>query len=285
MTRIALIIKGHSNSATEEQLDLECVQSYYLYLHSIAGGAWEDNEIIYIKEPDFDELNNFINTVNPTYALTILIGHGATQTNHQLFQINKTTIIKPGQFVFNAPKQLILVESCRNDDDQINWVDLENKVPQYKFGGWVRRHIDWDTSKHIFMADLKACNPGIVICHSCSPNESAHDYYFSNKLLKYGQKLFLDTRYFYQTFGIISIMPHVAKRVNRKANNKYGVNQIPEVIGDINFPFAVSMFDLLPPEKELLQKLYEEGVLRQIPEEKLRTMLTEENIRYFFKTD
>ncbi len=285
MTRIALIVKGYSKTVAERQLDIDCVQSYYLYLHSIAGGAWEDNEIIYIEEPDFDEYKAFINTIKPSYALTILIGHGASLTSHQLFQINKTTIIKPGQFVFDSPKQLIILESCRNNNDQINWVDLENRVPKYELGGWVRRHIDWETSKHLFMANVMACDSGIVICHSCSQNESAHDYHFSNELLQYGQNLFLDTLYYHQTFGILDIMPRITKRVTRKVRRSYGVNQIPEVIGNVNFPFAVSKFDLLPPEKELLQKLHTEGVLHKITPENLRAMLTEHNIRYFFKMD
>ena len=114
MVRLALIIKGHSNSETEAQSDILFVKSYYQFLNSIAGGAWEENEIIFLDEPEFSEYLDIINTLKPTYAVTILIGHGATINDHQLFKLNENVVVKPGQFILDAPKQLIILESCRS---------------------------------------------------------------------------------------------------------------------------------------------------------------------------
>ena len=249
MTRLALNIKGHSLSAEEEQSDILFVNSYYEFLNSIAGGAWDENEIVFLDEPEISEYAEIINTNKPSYAVTILVGHGATLTDHQLFRLNESTIVKPGQFVLETEKQLIILESCRSNLDEINWVDLENKIPKYRFGGYIRGHINRDTSKKLFMNHLNRCASGLVICFACSKGQSAYNFFFSTELIQFGQNLFLDTRYYYQTFGILDMMPYILKRVNRKARKAIGVEQVPEVYGDINFPFAVSKFDLLDREK------------------------------------
>ncbi|MES2679412.1 MAG: hypothetical protein V4635_05980 [Bacteroidota bacterium] len=253
MNRLALIIKGHSRTEEETETDLSYVRTYYQFLNSIAGGAWDESEITFLDEPEIEDYAEIIRAVKPTYGLTILIGHGATLDDHQLFQLNENIVVKPGQFVFDTDKQLIILESCRSNIEDIYWVDLENKLPMYRYGGYVRGHITRQTSKDIFEYVLNQCDPGIVICFACSKNQAAYNYFFSTELVQCAQNLFLDTLYHYCAFGILDMMPYVTKRVNRKARKAYGVEQVPETSGDINFPFAISKFDLLDWEKKKLQ--------------------------------
>jgi hypothetical protein len=248
LNRLALIVKGHSRSEEEQESDLLYVKAYFEFLNSIAGGAWEENEIVVLDEPEIADYAEIINTRTPFYALTILIGHGATKDDHQLFQLNENSIVKPGQFVFDTEKQLIILESCRPNIEDIHWVDLENKIPTYRYGGYIRGHIDRQTSKDLFVDRLSRCESGIVICFACSKNQLAYNYFFSTELVQFGQNLFLDTRYHYRTFDILDMMPYVSIRVNRKTRKAYGVEQVPEVRGHINFPFAVSKFDILDHE-------------------------------------
>jgi hypothetical protein len=46
------------------------------------------------------------------------------------------------------------------------------------------------------------------------------------------------------------MMPHVIKEVQEYVASEYGEEQRPVVSGEINFPFAVSKFDLLDFEKK-----------------------------------
>lgn len=243
MSRLGLIVKGYSQTLEEKETDLWYAQTYCQYLNSIAGGAWEENEIIFLEEPDIEEYSKIIKSVSPTYALTILIGHGATRDDHQLFHLNEQTIVKPGQFICGAAKQLIVLESCRSIMEHIHWVDLENRRPMYRDGGYVRGKIDRQTAKTIFDYALSQCDAGAVICFACSLDQSAYNYFFSTELIQFGQNLFLDPHFHYRAFGIVEMMPYIIKRVNRKTRKAYGEEQTPELSGNINFPFAISKFD------------------------------------------
>ncbi|MFN8116225.1 MAG: hypothetical protein U0W65_08930 [Bacteroidia bacterium] len=249
MERLALIIKGLSHNEDELIADREYVATYARFFNSIAGGAWDDNEILILEEPSIPDLSELVNKLKPDYAVTVLIGHGGIKDGSQLFLLSKDTVIKPGQFTLNIDKQLIIVESCRTDASSIPFTDLENKIPMYKWGGYVRGQIDRQTSKYLFFEQLKSCDNGIVICNACSPYQTANNYYFSNSLLQFGQNLFLDTRYHYRTFDILDMMPIVQREVSEMVFNTHGIIQTPELNGTINFPFAVSKFDLLVRDK------------------------------------
>lgn len=54
--RIVVLIKGFSKTAYEYQLDCSYLSKYIEYFKSIAGGAFEDNEILEIKKCSVDML-------------------------------------------------------------------------------------------------------------------------------------------------------------------------------------------------------------------------------------
>ena len=64
MTRLALIINGYSKTEEEKKSDILFVQSYYYYFNSIAGGAWEADEIMVMDEPEFEYIA-YVTTVQP----------------------------------------------------------------------------------------------------------------------------------------------------------------------------------------------------------------------------
>lgn len=250
MKRVSIIIKGYSNDEDELDSDTQYVNQYATFLNSNAGGAWDEDEIIVLNEPKISDLESLIADLKPEYALMVFIGHGATQDDHQLFKLNRETIVKPGQFTFDVDKQLIIVESCREVVEDIAFADIKDKIPKYKYGGYIRGHLSRETAQGLFYNQLEKCENGIVICFACSKNESAIDYFFSCSLLTMSNDAYLDTLYHYRTFDILDIMTHVIEQVKQAADSKYGEVQTPEVIGDINFPFAVSKFDLVDHERK-----------------------------------
>src|ERR1700741_2254590 len=112
MTRKAILIKGFSKSTQELKDDMLFIHYYERFLKSKAGGAWKKSEIIIIQDPTVRDLKEIAKNISCDYVLTVLIGHGAIKDDYQIFKVNSKETIKPGQLIFNAPKQLILVESC-----------------------------------------------------------------------------------------------------------------------------------------------------------------------------
>ena len=58
--RIVVLIKGFSKTAYEYQLDCSYLSKYIEYFKSIAGGAFEDNEILEIKKCSVDMLKKMM---------------------------------------------------------------------------------------------------------------------------------------------------------------------------------------------------------------------------------
>jgi len=242
MIRKTIIIQGYAQDLSEYNTDAGYTHYYKTYLTSNAGGAWEESEMLILVEPSLEQLQELIDSIQADYILVIFIGHGANQNDKQLFQINETTIIKAGQFILNTPKQLIILESCRTHTTDIYVVDLTDKPPQFKYGGYIRTPISREESKRLFWQQLNLCGEGIVICFACAENEEAFNYYFSLSLLGVSFKWHLSPDPHLQTLNILDLMDFVSEDVTSIALEKVQKKQTPIVIGDINFPFGVSKF-------------------------------------------
>lgn len=238
MDRLAVIIKGFSKSTKELEMDRQYVGHYVTFLTSIAGGAWSTEEdILVLEDPTIHTLDEITDELKPDFLLLILIGHGATQDDKQLFQINETTIIQAGQLALDVNKQLVILESCRTrSNTRIQIVDLKDRIPKFKYGGIVRSPINRVQSKNLHLSLLKECSDGLVICYPCGDNEVAASYYFSFALLRRSFEWHLATHNRY--FQITELMQYVAQDVQKITRNK----QNPTVFGTIGFPFVLSKF-------------------------------------------
>lgn len=236
MDRLAIIIKGYSESAGELAIDRRYVRYYNTFLSGVAGGAWDEEEILILEEPTIRRLELLVEQKMPNFVLLILIGHGATKASRQLFKINRTTIIKAGQLALDVDKQLVIVESCRTEIKKIETVDLKDRIPMFRDGGIIRAPITRAKSREIYLTQLDYCSDGLVICHACQTNEEAANFYFSQALLTRSFEWHLQNHNKY--FPINQLMEYVSQDVQGITRGK----QTPEITGNIGFPFAISKF-------------------------------------------
>jgi hypothetical protein len=205
------------------------------------GGAWESDEIHILKEPTISELEKIVNEQKPDYALIILIGHGANQDDRQLFHLNKDTIIQAGQFTLDIPKQLIIVESCRDIQENIEFASIKDRIPTFKNGGIIRFPIGREEARQRFDSELSKSADGISICFACSKDESAIDFCFSNILLKTSMEWHERTNQ-KPTLSISEIMKPIISEVSRTIKLTCNKQQVPELIGKGDFPFVVNKY-------------------------------------------
>lgn len=236
MERIAVIIRGFANSPSDKEKQDECISNYELFLKSNMGGAWEDHQIFIRLEPSLDDLKELISEKNYDYVLIIMLGHGATQDSKQLFQINEREIIQAGNLVLDAPKQLIILDTCRNLIKNIPFIKIQDRIPIFDKGG--KYPISREEAQQLFNQSLADCKDGLVVCYACSLGEAAYEYYFSKSLLKNA----FNWHEQYKS-GVLSITD-LMKEVYIEVQN-ISPKQNPEIIGNIPFPFVVNKFNTL----------------------------------------
>ena len=241
MNRKILIIKGHSKDDYELNTDNLYITYYFNFFRSIAGGAYEEGEIICLSEPTTDKLKQFILELKADYLILVLLGHGATQNDKQLFELNSNEIIKAGQLILEANKQLIILESCRTDSENIFTVDLTDKLPQFRSGGKVVRPLNRIEARQLYLEQLNNCENGVVVCFACRQNSEAINYYFSLGIIQVAFDWHLKNGR-YKTLSIISLMNYLEHELPKFTEEQINEIQIPELKGNINFPIAVSKY-------------------------------------------
>lgn len=238
MKRKVYIIVGYPHD--EEEIELFDIYKnlYWTFFNDKSGGAYESDEIIILKQPTIELLQTVIQNSEESFCIIIMIGHGATLENNQLFQINHSEIIKAGQIDFNAKKQIIILESCRDKITNIKAVDLSDKPPKFREGGPFYSPLTREKTKELYFDQINNCDEGIVICLGCGVNESAYNFYFSSFLLQIGKNWHLNKNNNLQVLKINEIMFMTTIEVSNKTKNI----QNPEMIGIREFPFVISKF-------------------------------------------
>lgn len=240
MKRKIFLVKGLSNDPDELKMDKYFIDSYYALFNMNAGGAYESDEIVILNEPSSSQLNNELRKEELDYGILVYIGHGASQDNNQLFQLNQDEIIKAGQFYINAPKQIVIVESCRTKVDSVFAVDLKDYVPKFKYGGTVRYPLSREIARHVYDCHIMRCKDGMMVGLACSPGENAYNYYFSTLILQNTIEWHQETHRHCAIFPIDDVMGLALFHTIELARVNINKVQKPQRIGIINFPFAVS---------------------------------------------
>jgi len=242
MKRQVFLVKGLHMSASELSNFEAYINSYQLFFKSNAGGAYEDNEIAVLDQPTVVELKKLVDDAAIDYAITVLVGHGGVQDNIQLYQINSTEIIKPGQLEFIDSKHLIILESCRNIGKGITAIDITDRVPRFKSGGVILIALTRAKVKALYIEQIDKCDKGIVVCFACSKDESANGYYFSKILLEKAKAWSSSVQNKSSVLSINTLMASVSTEVAQTLKQQCNEVQIPEIVGNLDFPFAVSRF-------------------------------------------
>lgn len=187
MKRKIVIIKGFSKTKEELTHDRAIIDLYKRYFNSKSGGVYDiDNEIILLEEPSLSELNGYEREINNSDSLiVVLLGHGASIGGKQIFQLQEKLIIHPGQLDFSVPKQLFIIESCRNIYDEIIEVeDLNGLIPKFENGGKIRRPKTEEEAKECYNEELRSIENEITYLFASSIDEPAKNYYFIHYLIK-----------------------------------------------------------------------------------------------------
>jgi len=193
-------------------------------------------------EPRSEELNNKINEEKLDYGIIVYIGHGATQADIQLFQLNKDEVIKAGQFIINSPKQIILLESCRNISKDIYTVDLKDKIPKFKYGGVVRHPLSRSIARDVYDCQIRRCDDGLMICFACSAGQSAYNYFFSIVLLQTAVDWYLEPSRHCAVLTMDELFAITLFNTMQTAKVILGKDQKPTRIGNFDFPITVSRY-------------------------------------------
>lgn len=241
MKRQVLIIKGFSKDDKERQATEKMIGFYKAYFISNAGGAYEENEVVLMNDPQLKDITALYEKDAPNYLITILIGHGGIQDEVQLFKLNSKEIILPGQLELGVSKRLVILESCRTLVDNYEVVKLDSIVPSYKDGGVIRKMLTKSRSKELYLEALSKCDDGLTVAFACGEDEKASSFYFSNKLIELATRWHNDIKNHENVLGISPLVNAVSEEV-AKISRSRSKEQTPETKGSVDFPFTVSKF-------------------------------------------
>jgi hypothetical protein len=238
-TRIALLIgaPGGLNSTflPGVESDIQNVQSFLMSAH---GGAWHDDEIIILNDPDKAEVFLALQYLFADYVIVYFSGHGfQDQKRRNFLSLTNGEYVEDILFLNETPRQLI----CSN----IIPLPISGVPP---FLGEDFRYGDPEElklSRKLYDNWINNCLPGKVILHSTGAGTSSYDTptggVFTKTLLRIGN-----------TFCITQISAKLdilssAKYVMPDLANQ-GSEQIPSktyLEGNGNLPFAIAPENIL----------------------------------------
>jgi hypothetical protein len=241
--RQVVFIKGYSKNEQESKLTNEKMSNYIDFFKSNAGGAYEMHEIQILNSPSVVTLKTLMKEQKHDFVIVVFIGHGATSSGKQLFKLNENEIIQAGQLDMDVEKQLILIGSCRNENDkEIQVTKLNDKIPNYREGGIFRNQISRNESKRLYNQQIKSCEKGSVVCFACSINELAAGYFFLDRLIQIAFDWHNDLRNYGQILNIKDLMKVTTIQVADLVLKNRGKIQIPSIMGQNDFPFVICKY-------------------------------------------
>jgi len=240
MTRKAVIIGAPGGYHNEYLQGVEYdIENYVRFLKSPTGGAWEDNEIIKVQDPNSIKLKSFLKKLKVDYSLVIFSGHGAYKINDSTYvAINRTKLLPVNELVTSSPKQLLIIDACRSFIDSGISGFLGEELKNFP------SRLTRNESKLIFKHHLDKCEKGLVVCFSSKIGQASYSKndggIFSLNLLD-SAKAWVATP---SKFGILPIHVAFSKAQKYTIGNTSG-KQVPELrASNINartqwFPFAI----------------------------------------------
>lgn len=211
------------------------IQNLYSFLLSPMGGAWQDNEILVLRNPDRETVKVIVANIIADYSLIYFSGHGYFK-NHTYVGVSDGNIsIRELQTI--CPRQMIIVDACRSFvPSQLSGFIGEQALtfPSSLTHQNARAQYDY----YLGMSDL-----GIIEYYSCAPGEASRDSeaggIFTLSLLESAIN-------WVNTFGPHSILPinGAYYLTNHHLENNFITNQHPQMYGEKRqnwFPFALRL--------------------------------------------
>jgi hypothetical protein len=174
MKRFAIII-GCSGLGKEYRPGIEKdVDNFVEYLQSNKGGAWNDEEIIPLKNETKATILNVINDArnNYDYVLVVFSGHG----NYNPIKETRRLYTNNGEFIYESgvlgisSKQLTIIDSCACVEREAI-VDSLTKSILFASEGLDNRRV----YRKLFDNWVDSCPDQSIVMYSCEEGEESSD--------------------------------------------------------------------------------------------------------------
>lgn len=164
MKRYAFII-GSTNGFTNTQIIKKDINLINKYLLSPKGGAWKNSEINIFLDKSSAKINYTINRIknyNPDYLFLYFSGHGFSIDRKQILVINKKEVIYLNKFFKIAPREMIILDTCRTE-----LTSLESSVVSPNVKPSKPSVSQKQFCRDLFDSCVQRCPPGIQIAYAC----------------------------------------------------------------------------------------------------------------------
>ena len=201
------------------------------FLQSNKGGAWEKNEIVLLNNPTISEVKYVTQSTNVDYSMVYFSGHGYTDKNSN----NRMIVLRDGsipdwQLLNQSPRQLVLVDACRN-----YLAPGLSGVPAFEDA---IDHFEGSPAYELFSECIAMSPYGSLIVHATQEGKYSYDSprggCFTQALMHISTRMKTDSDY--SPCSIQSILPHVPKVLKVMGNT-----QAPTITyssGNLKVPFA-----------------------------------------------
>jgi len=219
------------------------------FLQSEKGGVWYENEIKPLYNPSFDQVKLAIQNIIADYVLVYFSGHGYTSSKTNARMICLKDLCIPDEYLLNnSPRQLVLIDACRNKIGLglSSGPDYEPEV-SYFTGSPVRE---------LFDNYIKNSPAGKLIIHGTQRGQYSYDSssggMFTNALLNISARIKAEKNY--TPASISDLLVYVPQVLKIRGND-----QIPSIAyksGNLAVPFAIGVpkYNLLGVTRSVTQR-------------------------------
>ncbi|UJR55066.1 caspase family protein [Dickeya zeae] len=227
MKKKAIIIAGDDGSLAGIGNDISNIS---LFLQSIEGGGWNDNEIIIYKNESKNSLIKNINEIKGCYDFTMffITGHGESRRRETFICINdKNECISENDISCISDRQINIFDCCRYESYEINEsvskcvAGLENHSDE---------RISLAMARRFYEDRIMQSKPQQLVLYSCSINEysldTAHGGLYLSKLIEESCNYKNNYERFTSAISCHQKASIVVSQESKKANN----TQTPDYI-------------------------------------------------------
>ncbi|PZR18283.1 MAG: hypothetical protein DI539_16290 [Flavobacterium psychrophilum] len=231
ITRKAVLIGCPGKRSTFLRGVKKDLQQMSRFLQSNKGGAWKRDEIILLDNPSVHETVNIIQALLADYLLIYFSGHGYTDilSNNRMISLRDGNI-PDWQLLNESPRQLVLVDACRN-----YLAPGLSGIPAFEDS---IDHFEGAPAYELFSECIAMSPHGSLIVHATQEGKYSYDSpnggYFTQALMHVSTRMNTDTDY--SPCSIKSILAHVPKVLKSMGNTQTPV--ISYTSGVLRVPFA-----------------------------------------------
>jgi hypothetical protein len=250
MTRKAIMIgfPGPKNSTTYlKGVDTD-LHHFVSFLKAPIGGSWEDEEIAGLYNCPSEDLIELFQSTNTDFLLVYFSGQGQQDLKETNISINDTESISISQLLslINAPKALIIIDSCRKIIDE-EYSSFSG--PEYLS---FKSLLDQPNTRDRYMQIISESATGIAIAYSCSVGENSGDTELGGS---YTYSLIKTSLQWYESQnneGVLSIsaandLAHNHLKIKSHFQQNPQIRTLNDQTKKLNLPFALKTNNPLAP--------------------------------------